>query len=719
MNIFNLQPNQSLSACRKNTFAFITISILVFIIYSNNYSASWHFDDEPNILNRDELHLKNLNWKNIYKTFFWGKKIFRPVSCFSLALNYYFDKEKVFGYHLVNNFIHILSSIFLFLFIHQALKLPGLRGDFEKDAYDMALLATIFWASNPIHTQSVTYIVQRMTSMAGMFYIMSIYFYTKARLNSKKSYRTFLFILSTVTAFLAFGSKENTIILPVTVLLLEIILIQQLSFKVWLKENKTLSILLLSGFLVMALIYFQFVRGGGFTSFLDHYESRPYGLKERLLTEPRVIIYYITQLLYPMPSRLCVNHDFSLSYSLFHPITTLFAIMLIAFLIVGAFILSKRIPLISFSIIFFLLNHSIESTVLPLELVFEHRNYIPSMLIFIPISFIIIKILKIFHHRKIMAYLILSCITLVLIAYGHSTFIRNHIWKTEESLWLDCIEKYPDLWRPHNNLARYYSNNNRIEEAISEYRIALTKKSRNYRDEEVLSAYNLGLLYQIRKNEEKALQYYQMVEKVHPFFALTYVGKGILFMEKGLMDEARFEFNKAIRIDKSLASSYANLGLLQLITGETDHAITNLELAVRKGFIDAKTYRHLGRAYRLKGQNGMALLMFKKSMELDSHDPITLLDLIELYSISHMTSMSEEMANRFFSLFQGNGLKLKNFIEELFKKGQITTATLPDMRYPLAILGEKSRDKSQIYGSLSDYCFQKKSELAETPVHSD
>ena len=98
-----------------------------------------------------------------------------------LPLNYYFDGLNVFWYHVVNFFIHYVTSVFLFLFIYNTLKLPILEGRYERNAYSIALLSTLFWAINPVEVMAVTYIVQRMASMTAMFYIMAMYFYLKGR----------------------------------------------------------------------------------------------------------------------------------------------------------------------------------------------------------------------------------------------------------------------------------------------------------------------------------------------------------------------------------------------------------------------------------------------------------------------------------------------------------------------------------------------------------
>jgi len=109
------------------------------------------------------------------------KILWRPLAVLSFALNYKFGGMDVFGFHVVNFIIHYLAAVFLFLFIHNTLKLPLLREKYSLIAYPIALLATFFWALNPVHVTCVTYIVQRYASMVGLFYIMTMYFYLKAR----------------------------------------------------------------------------------------------------------------------------------------------------------------------------------------------------------------------------------------------------------------------------------------------------------------------------------------------------------------------------------------------------------------------------------------------------------------------------------------------------------------------------------------------------------
>jgi hypothetical protein len=355
MKIFDLYSEERLSSCRKNLFAVVSLGIIILLIYSNTLDATWHFDDEYNILKNSALHLKEFNWQNIKNTFFasWGGQgnLYRPAACLSLALNYYFFESQVQGYHITNILIHFLSSVFLYLFIYHSLNLPSLRKRYSANAYFIALLATVLWAVNPVQTQAVTYIVQRMASMAGMFYIMTLYFYLKSRISISSTAKIGHFSLCCVFGLGAVLSKENTAILPLIIIVYDLFLIKGITQK----SLKKFAVLLLAAILSILLLAF-IIKGTSIFSFnriISGYQPREFGLSERLLTEPRVVLYYISLLLYPMPHRLCFSHDILISKGFFAPPTTIISISVIIFLIVLLIYKAKRWPLFSFCILFF------------------------------------------------------------------------------------------------------------------------------------------------------------------------------------------------------------------------------------------------------------------------------------------------------------------------------------------------------------------------------
>ena len=173
--------------CQRTAIPIYIISFLVVLIYSNTLGVPWLFDDFHTIFHNTALHLTSLTPDSIWGTFFSNSNSpdypYRPVSCLSFALNWLIGQDTPAGYHMVNIVIHALSAIFIFKCCLLIFKSPILINRFSpSERLSIALLSAALWAANPIQTQAVTYIVQRMASLAGMFCVVSLYFFLKARL---------------------------------------------------------------------------------------------------------------------------------------------------------------------------------------------------------------------------------------------------------------------------------------------------------------------------------------------------------------------------------------------------------------------------------------------------------------------------------------------------------------------------------------------------------
>ena len=713
-----LSHETPLSQCRKNLFAFVSLFLLILITYSNTFDASWHFDDENNILKNKPLHLTELNIQNIKKTFFadWNGsgKLYRPVACFSFALNYYFGGTEVYGYHLINLIIHFLSSFFLFLFVYHTLNFPILKARYGPNAYFIALFSAVLWAINPVQTQAVTYVVQRMASMAGMFSIMAMYFYLKGRTSAPKSLRGPHFFLCIVCSILAIGSKENAVMLPMVILIYDLFLIQGVTKKNIQRYSFFLLIVILIS-LVLALL----IAGPSIfnpKSLISGYQNRGFTLSERLLTEPRVILFYISLLLYPMPNRLCFEHDIPLSISLFTPLSTILSIVAILLALCLTVRGARKWPFISFCIIFFFLNHLIEASVFPIEIIFEHRNYLPSMLFFAPIAILLLKGIELFSSRKALQALLIIFLILVPIGWGHSTFVRNMAWKTDESLYLDCVEKYPDLARPHNNLGSVYGKKHLYQKAIDEYLIALSKKNDNNLVANAWIYHNLGSIYQKLGKDEKAMFYYDQAFRFQPLFSPSHINKGIILMKNDHYDKAESEFRKAIKGNKNLVLAYGNLGFLLIATGQTDEGIINLKKAVEKNPHSPEAIRMLGLAYKLKDKAGKAIIYLKKALTIDPNDPLALLHLAHIYFSNGMNGQKDEAMACFFDICDGDPIRIKQFIHFMLENACSKGALLSQQKPLLTFLGTECARKSKEYGYISDYCVKKKGEPTSRQV---
>jgi tetratricopeptide (TPR) repeat protein len=668
----------------------VVIAIVLLATYWNTFDASWHFDDEANIVNRVDLHLTDFTWDQIQRTISNENRIYRPVACFTFALNYYFNQDRVFGYHVVNLSIHFLTAIFLFLFIQHALKLPLLKGRYETDAYFIALLSTVLWAINPVQIQGVTYIVQRMASLAAMFTIMSMYFYLRGRTNEDRPGKISFYGLSALTGLLAFGSKENAAMLPVSIFLMDLFLIQGVTKS---SLKRTLVILLALAFIPIA--FAVSLKGlsviGDPEFFFWKYELRSFTLVERVLTQPRVVLWYISLLLYPMPYRLSLHHDIAVSHGLLDPPTTIAAILVIFTLLGAAFAAAKRWPMISYCVIFFFLNLVIESSILPSELAFEHRNYLPSLLFFVPISILLLRTIQYLRRTPLVRFLVCTFVVLWVIGLAHSTFVRNMIWKTEESLWIDAVDKYPQSPRAHHNLGRFYANTLQLDKALSEYQMALEKTRGTHGETHHLTHYNLALIY-LKKNElEKAEHHFLEAIRIKPRYSSAYINLGIVMVKQENLDQAQDYLIRALTYDRRKPQAHNNLGYILLKKGRYEEAIAEFQKALRldEDFGTART--NLGVANKYAGNYDRAAYYFRTALRDRPRDLVARLHLAETYHRMGKGESSARVISDTLDFFGAEKLHTK--ISELTRE-DIPTLEFPDKSIVLPLLRQAYLEKA-------------------------
>ena len=452
-----------LPTIREGLFAVTAILILLLIIYSNSFHAPFHYDDFLNITDNPNIHLRDFSLDSL-KNILYGKNLnqtydTRPLSYLTFALNYYISRNNTFGYHIVNFTIHFFSSILLFLLIHITLKLQSPAKDSLKTIYPVALLSTCFWASHPIQVTAVTYIVQRMASMSAMFYILSMLFFIFFRVTAGTRRKGIWFSLSVFAGIFALAGKENALMLPVSIFLYDVIIIQGLPQEK-IKKNILIFLVILTSMMIFGSLL------SSPSSVLNGYKIRYFSLMERLLTEPRVILFYISLLLYPVSSRFTLLHDIEISRDLLSPWSTLPSIALLcSLLFIGAYS-SRKHPVIGFGILFFLINHLIEGTFLPLELIYEHRNYLPSIFFFLIFAIMLSRPIAHLSKTRSMRILFLIAGIILLAAQSHTTYLRNNLFLSGVRLWQDNSRKAPNLSTPLLNLGRSLWELGRWEESI-------------------------------------------------------------------------------------------------------------------------------------------------------------------------------------------------------------------------------------------------------------
>jgi hypothetical protein len=508
---------------RMNVYSFMreglmlfSLAVLVFFIYLNTTGCPFIFDDVPNIQTNPHVRLSRLSLEGLMRAGIESRSSNRPVANISFALNYYFHRYDVAGYHWVNIFIHITTGILLYFFAKTTLSIPSLRSSYGSYGW-IPFFTVSIWLVHPIHTQSVTYIVQRMNSMAAMFYVMSFLLYAKARLSGKKTKKWALFAGCMLAGILALGSKEIAATLPFFIFLYEWYFFQDLS-PTWLKKY----VFRLAGLLIiLALAAFFFLQTEASHRILSLYNTQDFTLTQRVLTEFRVVTHYLSLLIFPHPSRLNLDYDFPLSHSLTDPITTLLSIGAIGGVIGLAFFMAKKDRLLSFCILWFLGNLVIESSVIPLALIFEHRTYLPSMLVGL------MAVMLTYRHLK-PKWLVVTVLCATVVLFSIWTYQRNSVWSDEVALWKDSVEKSPKKARPHNNLGFALESRGDLKQAAAHYLKALRIKP-DYAD----AHYNLGNVLARQGNFEEAVSRYSEALRFNPIHANAHNNLGNALKSRG------------------------------------------------------------------------------------------------------------------------------------------------------------------------------------------
>jgi tetratricopeptide (TPR) repeat protein len=613
-------------------FAFLSLLVMLLIIYGNSFFGEWHFDDYHNIVENRNVHLQGLSWQEIRKTFSGtadgseGGLSTRPLSYLSFGLNYFFGGTDVFGYHAVNLVIHFATAVFLFLFICRTLQLPLLRDRCGERAYGIALLATFFWATSPLQVHAVTIVVQRMASLAGLGTIMALYFYVRARTAEGGCTRRGFAFLCVASSLLAFGSKENAAMLPISILLYDVLLVQGAT-----REN--LSRLLKYAWIPLAVILCLVFSFSEFLSgIFQTYEVRPFTVAERLLTAPRILIFYVSLLLYPIPSRLTLLHDIDISRSFFDPWTTLPAMLAVAIVCAASVIMARKRPLLSYCALFFFLNHLIEGTVIPLELIYEHRNYIPSMLFFVPVAVLMVRILDFFSYRRGFQVFMAGGFALLLAFQGHTTYERNSVVSSDVHLWLDNVRKAPALSRPHINLARHYYEAGMYDKAYRELKTAEELNRDTNLRQIGLASYNLGVYYLYQTNDiDRAEQHFIRALERFPGHPSAIAGIATVHLKRG-------DVEGAFLLTKENADRHLNnveminaYALVLLKRGKPQGALKAAARAMELKWNDPQPWEISGEAWRQLGQWRKAAQCWEEALRLNPTSPRAILALVELY----------------------------------------------------------------------------------------
>lgn len=394
----------------------------------------------------------------------------RPLALFSFLLDATNWPADSFGFKRTNLIIHLVTATLLAILTRNILVVAGHA---ERRAVRVALFAAGLWLLHPFLVSTTLYAVQRMAQLSAMFVLAGLVVHLHLRSSdAASSVRSQLKMGFSLTLFtlLAMLCKENGILLPVLVGVLELTILSRLETpypkpgRVWM----TLFVLV-PAFVIFAYLGERVMR----PNFFDIVPPRDFSIYERVISQPRALSEYLYHWYVPKLFTAGVFQDhFIKSTGLLSPISTLVGIIIHATILVLALLVRKRHALFSLAVLFFYASHLLESTVINLELYFEHRNYLAAAFLFLPIVVFIEK--RIENRAVIVLVAVLSLATLTSFTRYSAT-----IWSSYAGMVEVAAQKAPDSARAQAQFATDLYNRGQYDEALAVLDRAVERVPRN------------------------------------------------------------------------------------------------------------------------------------------------------------------------------------------------------------------------------------------------
>lgn len=440
---------------RLNTLlALMLLLLLTATAYWSGLYGDFMFDDAYAVRDNTLLRIDALDYAQLKQAAlalpapsFWQS---RWVAMLTFGLNHYFTQLDTLYFKATNLVLHLLTGLALFFLTRALLRLASLPLPLSHARITgISLVVTAVWLLHPLHVSTVLYIVQRMAILSSLFSVLAMLSYVHGRtLLIQGQQRGWVWLLTAVPLLmgLAFFSKENGLLIPVFLLAIEMLVLQFCTAYRW--QRHALQLLFGLG-VVLPLLWMLLWVLTHWPEMAATYAGRDFTLEERLLTQARVVWFYLGLVLLPAISVMGMFHDdFPLSTSVWMPWTT--SLALVAWpLVVGLLVhLRRTAPLLLLGLLFFLIGHMLESTVFALELIFEHRNYLASFgLIFGLVA--TVGDGRLYAHKPKILLAMTGALLVLLLVMTHA---RSYAWGNSIRMYVHETINHPNSLRANFKL---------------------------------------------------------------------------------------------------------------------------------------------------------------------------------------------------------------------------------------------------------------------------
>ena len=421
--------------------------LAIVAVYWPGRHGGFMFDDFPNIVDNLALRVESLAWDQ------WIAAIFsspasafqRPIAMATFAVNQYFTGLAPFPMKMVNLGIHAANALLVFALVRRIV--AAAAPDVEPAQRERAALFVAFaWALHPLQLMGVLYIVQRMESLCHLFVFAGLLAYAIGRERQIAGRGGWALILGGIIGgtVLGLGAKESAVLLPLYAFLLEVCVFR---FRMATPgQSRWLWWMYIAGLFAPAILGLGWL----WPRVAGAYAIREFTVAERLLTEARVMIDYVQWTLLPDPKDLGLYHDdYTLSRGLLQPMSTLWSLLaLVAMTAVGLWLRTRR-PLVALGIAWFLAAHLLTATIIPLELVYEHRNYFASLGLLL-----VLGDLLFLGRRTALAPMLGFIAVALVLCFGAITMLRASEWSDPFTFARTEAAKRPESPRATYGLAQ-------------------------------------------------------------------------------------------------------------------------------------------------------------------------------------------------------------------------------------------------------------------------
>ncbi|NOZ63771.1 MAG: tetratricopeptide repeat protein [Caldiserica bacterium] len=523
----------------------LLLFLLSLVVYVNTVKNGFVYDDNDLILKNPQV--KEASIKEIFSTPFWGEKkygLWRPITVLSFRLNYLMKGFSASLFHLSNIILHSLTVLMLyFLFLR-----------LTAGKYRLSFISALLYAVHPVHTEAVAWIVGRSEILSALFLFTAFIFLIQFHQGEKKNSKIIALLLSGLFFILSLLSKETGITLP---LLYSLYLVIFQRDKI--KHLKTWTGLIYLLFLLAVYIHLRINVLGGIIG--------PAGRAEYFYQYPRLTPLFTLPLLFFKYIKLSFFPFFlSVDYT-FAPIThaspLFFSLLLFFFIYISAIIFTyKRVPLVSFSLSFFLIALLPYLHIVPIGwLLGERFLYLPTAGICLLLGIGLENIP--FKERYILA-------SLLLLSFSMRTYTRNFVWKDKFTLWNATTRDNPHSVRAYYNLGVFYQSQNKFSRAKKFYAQA-KNKVKGEKGVYLADIYNnWGLILGIEGKLKEAEKLLRQAIKLNPYLALAHLNLGNVLISQGKIEEAITSYSKSAVLNPSQPLIYKNLAWAYFKKGDLE-----------------------------------------------------------------------------------------------------------------------------------------------------